>query len=208
MTRKISTPSLTGEIIAEAPMRVELESVPTTDLRRQLDEAIGVTEAAIISVATIWAELTRRGENLSDIRFSLAPFMLPVARGQLLPGLVVAMSGQTRALQRVAELPVDDQTRLVNGDTVEIYRDDGRTERKSLADMTYSEIALTIRDGHIRTAAEQALAFKRTLAARPRKTPRGRPAKIVVLPDNVVRIGTIEITAERLIAELRSAGLI
>lgn len=195
------------EIVTEAPVAMELQSVSTAELRAQLHEAIGLTEAAIVRVATIWSELSRRGEDLSGVRFSLARFMLRVARGQLLPGLVVALSGQTRALERIAELPLDDQKRLAAGDALEIYRGQDRIDTAPLASLTYSEIALAIRDGRIRSAAEQRMAFERVKKARSRRM-RGRPPKITVLPDNLVRIGTVEVPAERLLAEMRAAGLV
>lgn len=195
------------EIVTEAPVAMELQSVSTAELRAQLHEAIGLTEAAIVRVATIWSELSRRGEDLSGVRFSLARFMLRVARGQLLPGLVVALSGQTRALERIAELPLDDQKRLAAGDALEIYRGQDRIDTAPLASLTYSEIALAIRDGRIRTAAEQRMAFERVKKARSRRM-RGRPPKITVLPDNLVRIGTVEVPAERLLAKMRAAGLV
>lgn len=195
------------EIVTEAPVAMELQSVSTAELRAQLHDAIGLTEAAIVRVAAIWSELSRRGEDLSGVRFSLARFMLRVARGQLLPGLVVALSGQTRALERIAELPLDDQKRLAAGDALEIYRGQDRIDTAPLASLTYSEIALAIRDGRIRTAAEQRMAFERVKKARSRRM-RGRPPKITVLPDNLVRIGNVEVPAERLLAEMRAAGLV
>lgn len=204
----MSETTKTGEVVTEAPAALELRNTSTADLRSQLSEAIGMTEAAIVHVATIWAELTRRGEDLSNVRFSLARFMLPVARGELLPGLVVAMSGQTRALERVAELSITDQQHLVDGGALSIYRGADRIEHAALADLTYGQIALAIRDGHIRSTAEQKLAYDRSQKQRRKSSARGRPVKITVTEFGIIRVGKNEIAADRMIAELRAAGLI
>lgn len=199
----------TMEVVTSAPAEIELQSISTADLRVQLGDAIGLTEAAIVKVAAIWAELTRRGEDLSDVRFSLSRFMLPVAEGRLLPRLAVVMSGQTRALERLVDLPVNEQAALMEGREIELFKGGEKVERKPLLDLTYSEIALAVRDGHILTPKEQRLAYERSARLRnPSQPRRGRPPRITVLPDNTVRIGAVEVPAERLLAELRAAGLI
>lgn len=198
-----------GEIVESAPDRIELQGISTVDLRSRLDAAIGMTERAIRTVAAIWAELTRRGEDLSNIRFSLARFMLPVAEGRLLPKLVVAMSGQTRALSLVADLSVDDQAALVDGRPVEIYRGDDRVETKTLAEMTFAETALVIRDGYIRSSDEQRLAYERAQSAKSKATRRaGRPPRLSITADNILMVGKTAVPVERVLAELRSKGLI
>lgn len=199
--------TMTGEIIDAAPDAVELTTISTDALHERLRGAIGMTEQAIRSVAMLWHELVRRGEDMSRYRMALAPYMLPVADGRLLPALVVQMSGQLRALQRLAELPVTDQARLLAGAPIEVYRGEGRTEAKPLADLTFSDIALAVRDGHIRTAAEQRLAYDRSQPNR-HKRRAGRPVKIVITVDGNIRLGKTEVEAERVIAALRASGLI
>lgn len=196
------------QVVGAAPEALELQAVTTADLHERLDGAIGMTERAIMTVAMIWRELTRRGEDMSRHRFALARFMLPLASGRLLPALVVQMSGQPRALDRLAELPVDEQRRLLGGEPLEVYRGDGRVEAAPIAALTYSDITLAVRDGRVRSAMEQKLAFERSKAVRPARGRPGRPARVSITPDNRVRVGTLEVDAERVIAALRGAGLI
>ena len=75
-----------------------------------------------------------------------------VVQGQLLSEMVVQMNGQTRALERVAELPVEAQERLPADEPVELYRGEGRTESLPLREMLFRDAALAIRDGRILTA--------------------------------------------------------
>lgn len=195
----------TVEIVSQAPLGMEIASMSTADLRRQLNDAIGLTETAIVRVATIWVELTRRGEDLSNVKFALAPFLAGVAQGRVRPRLVVTMGGQPRSLARLADLPVADQDALLNGRQLDIYKSDGPV-KKRLPDMTLSEVALTIRDGAIRSLAEQRIEAERP-AQRRRKSVVGRPAAITVDGD-VMTVGKIRVPVERVISALRQAGLI
>jgi hypothetical protein len=197
-----------SEIVPRAPEALELAEVSTDALKKQLRDAIGITEQAIIRVAALWQELTRRGEDLSEFRFALAPFLLPVAQGKLLPALVVSMAAQPRALQRLAALPVQEQEELLSGKEIQVYKGDGQAEAKPLPAMTFAEIVATVRDGRILTKDEQALATKRSAASSARRG-KGRPPRIVVRQDvGTVQIGTLNIDLERLLSALRTAGAI
>lgn len=161
-------PARTGEIVQAVPSRIELEGVPTTDLKQQLRDAIGMTETAIRQVASIWQELVRRGEDLSDIRFALAPFMAPVDEGRLLPGLVVAMAGQVRSLQRLAELPTEMQAELLAGKHTPVLKLDRGVIEKPLKSLSFPEITAVVRDGTILTPEQQ----RQNALRAPRRMPR------------------------------------
>ena len=71
----------TTEILApESDASRDLRAMDTEALREELYNAIGITVRAIQRVAAIWTELEARGEDLSDVRFSLASYMRPVQR--------------------------------------------------------------------------------------------------------------------------------
>lgn len=195
------------EIVAAAPAELELQSASTAQLREQLRTAIGVTENAIRTVAMIWRELVRRGEDMSEFRMALSRFFMPVAEGRLLPALVVRLSGQPRALERLAELPIDVQQALVQNRPVEIYRGEDRVESLTLDEMTWGDVALAIREGRIWSAAEQRLAFQRSHRPR-RPSRRGRPYKIDLDGDDNLTIGKVTVPVERVIALLREKKLI
>lgn len=197
-----------SDIVESAPPELEMQSLSSDELRRQLNDAIGITETALIRVAAIWRELVRRGEDLSNVKFSLGRFMVPIAEGRLLPSLVVAMSGQTRALERVAELTVTDQQKLVAGDKIHIFRGGSSADEKALSEMTFGEIALAVGEGRIRYLDEQKLSYERSAASKARRAPVRRPRKITVLPGGLLRIGTLEVEVERVLAALRAGGVI
>ena len=197
-----------GELVERAPPQLELEALPTDELHERLRAAIGMTAETIQTMAGLWRELVRRGEDMSQYRNALAPFLMSVAEGRLLPAMVVQLSGQTRALERIAELPVSEQERLLNDSPIEIYRGEGRTDAVLLRDMLFRDVALAVRDGRILSASEQKLAFERSLSRRPRPTRRGRPPRISITDDNQLRIGKMTVDAERVIAALRAHDLI
>jgi hypothetical protein len=195
-----------AEIVPSAPGPIELQGVPTDILKARLREAIGMTAEAIRTVAMLWRELSRRGEDLSEFRLSLAPFLALVADGRLMAELVVRMSGQPRALQRLAELPVADQDRLLRGEILSVYHGDAGSVHKTLAEMSFAEIALVVRDGRILTAKEQKLAHDRMRTVRARV--RGRPPRLAITAANEIMVGKVAVPAERVIALLRERGLI
>lgn len=118
------------------------------------------------------------------------------------------LSGQQRALDRVAELTLEDQEAVLSGRPITVYRGDGKTHAAPIADLTYSEIVLAIRDGRIREVDEQRLSHERS--RRSKAAPRrGRPMSIAITgAGTMMRIGKAEIEVERVIAALRAAGLI
>lgn len=189
------------------PDRPQLTAMTTADLRKELSQAIGLTARAIAHVAVIWNELTRRGEDLTGYKFALADYMGRVANGQLLPEAVAQLAGRVRTLSLVAELPVAEQRRLIEGAPVEIVTDDGIVE-KALADLSWTEAARVIRNGHVVTPKEQEIALSRMRASK-RRPRTGRPFKIAIDDDRgMLRIGRAEAPVERVIAALRAAKLI
>jgi hypothetical protein len=183
-----------------------LSSLETAELHLQLDAAIGLTARSISRVAAIWVELERRGEDMSRHRFSLRSHMRAVADGHLMPEAVAALAGQPRTLQLVADLPVRDQRRLIEGETITVLDGNGAPVDRTLANMTFGEAARVIRNGRILTAEEQRMALDR-VRKQPRLTPRtGRPPRIVVA-NGLVQIGaTSPVPIERVLAVLREAG--
>lgn len=195
------------EIVDLVPSQVELQQYDSAELRRQLQEAIGLTETAIRRVAALWAELTRRGENLTDIRFALAEFLPAVARGDLLPRLVVAFAGQPRALQRLGDLPVAKQAALVEGEQIEIWNATRGTERRKISDLHWGQIATIVQGGRILTADEQRAAAER----RPVRIPKSHTVDIrLARPDYLAAAEAAKsagVTVEHYLRQLIRAAL-
>lgn len=162
-----------------------------------------MTARAIATVATIWTELERRGEDMSGYKFALRGYMRAVASGRLIPEAVAALAGQLRTLDRVAELPVDEQRRLIDGAPITLVTADGSTIERRLSDMTWTETARVLRGGQIMTPAEQQIAMQRN--RKTRRSPAGRPYRILI-DDGLMRIGTVTVPLDRVLAALRSAG--
>lgn len=152
------------------PGALELESVSDDDLQARIRDAVGLTETAIRRLAALWVEGLRRGLDLTGIKFALAPFLPAVARGDLIPALVVSMAGQTRSLQRLADLPVPDQQRLAAGEAVKLYRPDRGVTEKPLRSLSFPELCTVIAGGRILTADEQRQAWQKRPLRRARKS--------------------------------------
>lgn len=201
-------PALAGQLPIQALNESELQALSSDELHARLKGAIGMTAAAIHTMALLWRELVRRGEDMSGYRNALAPFLMAVAEGRLVPQMVVQLSGQTRALERVAELPVQQQELLLDGEPVTVYRGQDRSECLPLRDMLWSDVALAIRDGRIWSLQEQKLAHERSESRKVKRPKRGRAPRISVTPDNRLLIGKTSVDAERVIAALRQHGLL
>ena len=198
-----------AEIVPRASEAAELDirHTDTAVLREALYDAIGVTVSAIQRVAAIWAELERRGEDLSDIKFALAAYMRPVQAGRLLPEAVAQLAGRRRTLDAVASLPIEDQRRLIKGEAIEVVSTD-RTRHKTLDEMTFPEIGRVIRDGMIRTVEEQRAGIER-METRRRLPGRRRGPKPRILVDTdtaEVTVGDKTVSIDALLAALKEAG--
>lgn len=172
---------MANEIVNSAPIELELHGVSDDDLRHMIRDAVGMTESAIVRLALLWREATRRGIDLSDVKFSLATVLPLVADGRLLPAMVVGMAGQTRSLQRLADLPLDVQEDLVSGATIDVWQArTGTAVQKPLRNMSFPEISATIRNGKILSVDEQ----RKAIAARPARMPRtSRVVNVRLAPD-------------------------
>lgn len=73
-----------------------LSSETTDRLRERLAQILARTAEDLIEMARIVRELESRGEDLSGLRLGMIDYLRRIAAGQLLPGLVVRLSGQPR----------------------------------------------------------------------------------------------------------------
>lgn len=89
--------------------------MPTDELRAELDRALRLTVEHLNHLAAVWAELERRGEDLSQLRKGVGRYVASIARGELLAEVVVAFAEDANALRRVAALPTGEQAEVVAG---------------------------------------------------------------------------------------------
>lgn len=146
---------MTTPAITEAPSNFALISTP--ELRSELAQTLEITARHLVRLAAIWAELERRGEDLSNLRSGLWSYMRAIAAGNLRPEIVVQYAGHTMLLNRLATLQLEDQDRLLADKTVPLVEyQDGQmlTRFVPITQLRASQIGQVIAD-RIRTPEEQ-----------------------------------------------------
>lgn len=114
----------------------------TDELRAELARAITMTADALAYLAQCWVELERRGEDLSDLRISLAPYLRDVAQGRLAPEAVLTFAGQRMVLRWVAKQPIDAQRAIAAGAAIEVVAPDGTARQVAPRDLTTFDLRL------------------------------------------------------------------
>ncbi|WP_406850120.1 hypothetical protein [Chromobacterium phragmitis] len=147
-------------LAAEAvPTPAELSNLSTQMLREELARSVELTARHLMRLATIWAELERRGEDLSDLRIGLATFLPQIAARQLSADAVIRFAGQKLLLNAVATLPLPEQERLARGGSVKLLSYDGHGEAVAVDVPAHALSAQQIRQvfdlGKMRTIDEQ-----------------------------------------------------
>lgn len=135
-----------------------IRSLETPELRAELAAAIGLTARHLMHLAAVWAELERRGEDLSDLRTGIGVYLPAIAAGTVTPEAVVAFAGQPTLMRAVASLPPDQQKRLASGGTVPVVekQGDSYTHRMLPASALTAGLARQVfGERTIRTEAEQ-----------------------------------------------------
>ena len=98
-----------------------LASMPTNKLRAELAHGLTLTAVTLSKLGMVWAELERRGEDLSDLRVGIARTLPLIAAGRLAAEAVVAFAGRPMILRALEGVPLDLQRRLADGETIPVY---------------------------------------------------------------------------------------
>lgn len=184
-----------------------LTAMPTERLRAELAHGLTLTAITLTKLGMVWAELERRGEDLSDLRVGIARTLPLIAGGRLAAEAVVAFAGRPMILRALEGVPLDMQRRLADGEPVPIYLP-GETAPKSLplARIPAAAITRVIADGIVRTPAEQRLAIR----AKKRKPQSDDSRKYTVTVDResrTIKIGKMTIPIATILAAMaESAG--
>ena len=177
-------------LVPQQAILAELAGLSTDQLKVELARVLRITAESLVRLALVVKTLEDRGEDLSDIRVGLLPYLRLIAAGQLLPEVVVRFAGAPALIRVIGALPVQDQRRLAAGEPIPLYlrRGDGTVEHR-LADplaMTRDQVQQAFARDHIRDQAEQILVLESRLT---------RPAKTVRESDK--RIGNIRVDRGR-----------
>lgn len=84
-------------------------------LKQQLIECLGFTVKNVQKMALLVSELEKRGEKLDDLKIGIVPYLRKIARGVLLPEIIVKFAGDNTALKEVANMPIESQRKIVDG---------------------------------------------------------------------------------------------
>lgn len=142
-------------------VKTELQKLPTVDLRRELAKGLTLTAETLIRLGVVWAELERRGEDLSELRTGIARTLPLIASGRIAAEAVVAFAGRPMVLRSLEGMDLALQRRLADGEPIPIYLpgEDG-PRAMPLARIPAAAISRVIADGVVRTPAEQRLAIR------------------------------------------------
>ena len=149
------------EIIpAPATLAAQLKDIPSPKLKAMLADQLRLTAEHLLRLAWIVRVLEERGEDLSDLKLGLLPYLRQIAFGQVLPEVVVRFASSPMLLGRVAALPEPDQRRLASGEAVKLVVSgpDGQGFTHRLLDpakMTRDQITVVFAKDHVRSESEQ-----------------------------------------------------
>ena len=181
------------------PIR-ELGTLSTEDLRAELARGLTLTADVLTRLGMVWAELERRGEDLSDLRTGIARNLPLIAAGRLAAESVVAFAGRPAVLRAMEGLPLGEQRALAAGRLIPVIdpADPATVVDQPLAALPTPIVRLVLSDGEIREPAAQRLAVRhRRRHARPteptyRYTPRyDREAGTITVGRMTIRLSDL-----------------
>lgn len=183
---------------------VALQSMDTSELRKELARGLNLTAASLVRLAMIWAELERRGESLDELRTGVARSLPMIAAGRLAAESVVAFAGRPLVLKSLEGVPLDVQRRLADGEPIPVYLPgEDAPKAMPLSRIPSAAIARVIADGVVRTPAEQ------RLASRPKKKKLRDDRNYTILVDRdarTIKIGKMTIPLASVIAAMAESG--
>lgn len=187
-----------------------LAEMPTPELRAELARGLTLTAATLTRLGLIWAELERRGEDLSELRQGLARLLPLIAAGRLAAEAVVSFAARPAILRALEGVPLEHQRRLAAGEPIEVVVPDEprRTERVSVQTIPAARLRTIFADGEVLPPAEQRL---RLAASRRRKAPGEGEAPRHFRPrydrdTGTVTVGRMQVRLADLLTELASAA--
>lgn len=186
-----------------------LAEMTTAELRERLARGIAGTAHHLADVAATWAELERRGEDLSDLRRGLGEWVPLIAAGRLAAEAVVALAGRSMHLRALDGVPLETQRRLAAGEAVEVAvpGEPRRVERVPVARIPAARLRTVFVDGEILPPAEQRL---RLAVRRPKaggaEAPERRYRPRYDPEAGTVTVGKMTVRLADLLAELSAAA--
>lgn len=100
------------------PDILDLGAATSEELRAALAVGLGHTARSLAYFAGIWAELERRGEDLSSLRKGLYLYLPKIAAGLLAAEAVVAFANRPLLIRDIEGVALAEQRRLAAGEFV------------------------------------------------------------------------------------------
>lgn len=186
----------------------EIAGQTTDELRSALTSLLEVTAETLTRMALIVQELERRGEDLSDFKTTLVGNLRKIASGQLSAAAVVRFGGSPLLLNKISQLPIDDQEKLAAGKRIAVAVKAGDTFTERMVDpldMGRETIGLVFGTDGIRTVSEQIPRIENN-DLKPTRKPRAKKRKIWYDSENsVLRVGNYKIPVNEVLAALGDA---
>lgn len=185
----------------------DLAALSDSQLESELAKGLNLSADSLLYTAAVWAELERRGKDLSAVRGGVGRTIMLIAAGRLAAEAVVAFIGRPGVLQALDGLPLDRQRELAAGGTIEVYDPDRKAVVKAkLTDVQTPVIRRVLADGRERDAESQRLAL--TGRAKRRTEEPAREYRVVVDRERrVVRVGRMEVSVEEVLAAFAVAAV-
>lgn len=187
-----------------------LAAASTEELHAELARGLTLTAETLTRLGAVWAELERRGEDLSDLRSGLARTLPLIAAGRLSAEAVVAFAGRPLVLRALEGVPLGRQRELAAGGSVSVIDPSGTPEaivEMPLARLPAAAVRLVFADGEVRTPAQQRLALRPRQRRREQADEDGfRYRPRYDRATGTIRIGRMTVRLDDLLAELTAAA--
>jgi hypothetical protein len=160
------------------PLPANLTSVSTADLRAALARGLTRTAGELAQLGMIWAELERRGEDLSELRREVGTSIPLIAAGVLAAEVVVAFAGRPSLWRALVGLPLERQRAIAGGEPLPLVVDAGEGEFAvrplPAGALSTKQVRQLFGVGEVRGQDEQ-IAYLADLTT-PSRPPRAKPA--------------------------------
>lgn len=187
-----------------------IASASTDELKRELAKSLNLSAEHLARIALIWQELTRRGEDLSDLRTGLTEYLPDIAAGRLDANVVVRFAGRKTHINALRLLPVDEQRRLLETE-LDVVDDNGDITTVRLDQIPAAQLRFVLSENGVRPIPEQ----RRLRLAGPTRRRKKAPSRARIYFDEngwlrigrrIVRRGDEPVTKDQILAALDLQG--
>lgn len=175
----------------------ELSRMTVDDLRQELAMSVTITAENLYYMGMVWRELECRGEDLSELRAGIGAYLPMIATGRLKAEAVVRYAGKAMLLSRMAELPMEEQEKLLEDDEIEVAEIiDGEVEVRttSLSDVRADQLRVVFGPVGVRNI-EQQKKLVQAVAVPKKRSRYVAGATLNISPDGFLRHGRAHISA-------------